>query len=219
MPYLQQNVKALDMPAFFTHLIPLVEVSFASPTHGPTTGTIAPGVLYEGGTWQAGVEALIPANSATRQSQGTGFIVQFHLFLDDIFPNSIGKPFSTRTSGNDEAHTHSGDLRQACSQPARRAPMPSSITRSRRRRHRGRLSAEVRLWFTEEVEPAFSKIEVTDATGARVDDGTPVVDATDRTLLIVGLKKLPPGEYKVHWHVISVDTHATEGNFTFRVGP
>ncbi len=77
----------------------------------------------------------------------------------------------------------------------------------------------VRIWFTQELEPAFSGIEVTDAAGARVDDGTPVVDATDRTLLIVGLKKLPPGEYKVHWHVISVDTHATEGNFTFRVGP
>lgn len=92
MPYLQQNVKALNMPAFFTHLIPLVEASFASPTHGPTTGTIAPGVLYEGGTWQAGIEALIPATSATSQSQGTGFIVQFHLFLDDIFPNSLGKP-------------------------------------------------------------------------------------------------------------------------------
>ncbi|HXP12587.1 MAG TPA: copper resistance CopC family protein [Stellaceae bacterium] len=83
----------------------------------------------------------------------------------------------------------------------------------------GASPAAVRIWFTQELEPAFSGIEVTDATGARVDDGTPMVDAKDHTLLIVGLKKLPPGEYKVHWHVISVDTHATEGNFTFRVGP
>jgi len=92
MPYLQQNVKALNMPAFFTHLVPLVEVSFASPQHGPTTGTISPGVLYEGDTWQFGVEAMIPANSATSQSQGTGVIAQFHLFLDDILPNTLGKP-------------------------------------------------------------------------------------------------------------------------------
>lgn len=72
----------------------------------------------------------------------------------------------------------------------------------------------VRMWFTEAIEPAFSGVEITDATGARVDDGNPRID---RTLMQVGLKKLPPGEYRVHWHVFSVDTHATEGNFSFKV--
>jgi hypothetical protein len=92
MPYLQQHVKALDIPEFMTRMIPLVEISLSTPPHGPTSGIIAPGFLYEGNTWQVGVEALLPANGATRLSQGTGFIFQFHLFLDDIFPNSIGKP-------------------------------------------------------------------------------------------------------------------------------
>ncbi len=92
MPYLQQHVKALDIPDFFTHLLPLVEVSMTTPQIGPTIGTISPGVLYEADVWQAGIEAMIPANGATRKSQGTGFLVQFHLFLDDIFPNSLGKP-------------------------------------------------------------------------------------------------------------------------------
>jgi hypothetical protein len=92
MPYLQQHVKALDLPGFFSHLVPLVEVSLSTPSNGPTTGTVSPGVLYEADTWQAGIEAIIPANAATRQTQGTGFIVQFHLFLDDIFPDSLGKP-------------------------------------------------------------------------------------------------------------------------------
>jgi hypothetical protein len=92
MPYMQQHVKALNLPAFMRRLIPLVEVSLSTPTHGPTTGTIAPGVLYEAETWQVGAEALIPANNATRQSQGTGFVVQFHLFFDDLLPNSLGKP-------------------------------------------------------------------------------------------------------------------------------
>jgi methionine-rich copper-binding protein CopC len=27
-----------------------------------------------------------------------------------------------------------------------------------------------------------------------------------------------PGTYKVNWRVLSVDTHRTEGNFTFRIG-
>jgi hypothetical protein len=92
MPYLQEHVKALNLPAFAGRVIPLVEFAYSSPDHGTPNGTIAPGVLYEADTWQLGAEALIPANAATRQSQGTGFIVQMHFFLDDIFPNSLGKP-------------------------------------------------------------------------------------------------------------------------------
>jgi copper resistance protein C len=34
----------------------------------------------------------------------------------------------------------------------------------------------------------------------------------------VGLKSLSPGTYRVRWHALSVDTHKTEGSFTFRVG-
>jgi copper resistance protein C len=33
----------------------------------------------------------------------------------------------------------------------------------------------------------------------------------------VTLPKLPPGTYTVNWHVTSVDTHKTEGNYTFTV--
>jgi hypothetical protein len=40
----------------------------------------------------------------------------------------------------------------------------------------------------------------------------------DRTQLRVPLKTLPPGTYKVIWRVLSVDTHRTQGDFTFRVG-
>lgn len=97
IPYLQQHVKAIDMPDFMKRLVPLVEVSMSSPEQGGTpTGTIAPGILYEANTWQAGIEALIPVNRATRQAQGTGFIVQFHLFLDDLMPSTIGKPLFDR---------------------------------------------------------------------------------------------------------------------------
>ena len=96
MPYLQQHVKALNLPAFMGRLIPLVEFSMSDPDRGPTTGTIAPGVLYEADTWQLGAEALIPANNATRQIQGAGFIAQFHLFLDDLLPNSLGRPLFDR---------------------------------------------------------------------------------------------------------------------------
>ncbi len=96
IPYLQQHVKAMDLPGFVANLTPLVEVNFSTvangATKGQTIGTIAPGILYDADTYQLGVEAVLPANDLTRQSQGVGFIAQVHLFLDDIFPTTLGKP-------------------------------------------------------------------------------------------------------------------------------
>ena len=77
---------------------------------------------------------------------------------------------------------------------------------------------ELVLWFTQKLEPAFSSIEVRSERGAPVNAGKAIV-VGDRTQLRVPLKTLPPGTYKVIWRVLSVDTHRTEGDFTFRVGP
>jgi methionine-rich copper-binding protein CopC len=75
---------------------------------------------------------------------------------------------------------------------------------------------EVVLLFTQNLEPAFSTIEVSDANGARVDLGKPKISTTT---MRVGVKPLPPGTYRVRWQVLSVDTHTTEGSFSFHVGP
>jgi methionine-rich copper-binding protein CopC len=77
--------------------------------------------------------------------------------------------------------------------------------------------SQVRLWFTLELEPAFSTVQVSDATGKRVDQGDARVDGTDATLLIVSVPALAPGRYRVTWRVLSVDTHATAGDFSFNV--
>jgi len=77
--------------------------------------------------------------------------------------------------------------------------------------------AEVKVWFTERLEPAFSTLKVEDATGRRVDRADGHVDATDRTLIRIGLSPLAPGAYRVVWRVLSVDSHLTEGGFTFRI--
>ena len=74
---------------------------------------------------------------------------------------------------------------------------------------------EVALFYSQNLEPAFSSVEVSDASGARVDLGKPKVSAST---MRVGLKQLPPGTYRVRWQVLSVDTHKSEGSFTFRVG-
>jgi copper resistance protein C len=77
----------------------------------------------------------------------------------------------------------------------------------------------VTIDFTEGVEPTFSTIEVQDAQGKRVDAGHPHLVNGNQSRLAVDLPKLPPGQYTVTWHVTSVDTHKTEGNFHFTVSP
>ena len=96
MPYLKSAVVDLGLPEFINRLIPIVEASFQTPvsntvTSGTvTTGTINPGIIYAGKTYQVAIEAMIPVN---RQSgTGVGVIAQLHFFLDDIFPNTLGRP-------------------------------------------------------------------------------------------------------------------------------
>ncbi|MBI2152294.1 MAG: copper resistance protein CopC [Candidatus Rokubacteria bacterium] len=79
--------------------------------------------------------------------------------------------------------------------------------------------AQVRIWFTEGLEPAFSSARVVNEAGQQVDKGDSQVDPSNLTLLRVSLPTLPPGTYKVIWRVLSVDSHVTEGDFTFRVEP
>ena len=96
MPYLKSAVIDLGLPDFINRFIPLVEATLQTPvantfTSGTqTTGTINPGFIWVGNTFQIGIEALIPIN---RQSgTNVGVIAQLHLYLDDIDPRGIGKP-------------------------------------------------------------------------------------------------------------------------------
>jgi hypothetical protein len=96
MPYLKSNVVDLNLPEFFNHLIPIVEFQFQTPVanyHGSgigTTGFVNPGVIWIGKYFQVGLEAIIPVNRAS--GTGVGVLAQLHFYLDDLFPNSIGKP-------------------------------------------------------------------------------------------------------------------------------
>jgi len=74
---------------------------------------------------------------------------------------------------------------------------------------------EVSLTFTQNLEAAFSSIQVTGPNGARVDAGKPQISGNT---MHVGLKAAGPGTYHVRWHALSVDTHKTEGSFAFTVG-
>jgi copper resistance protein C len=81
-------------------------------------------------------------------------------------------------------------------------------------------ATEIRLKFSEGVEPRFSGLTLTAADGSAVALGPAKVEAGDKATLIVPIAKpLPPGAYKVHWHAVSVDTHHTQGDFQFTVKP
>lgn len=80
--------------------------------------------------------------------------------------------------------------------------------------------SELTLTFTEALTPAFSGVKIATAAGVSVPATKATVDPADPATLHVRLAQpLKPGVYKVSWHVVSVDTHRTEGTYAFTVAP
>ena len=80
--------------------------------------------------------------------------------------------------------------------------------------------SELTLTFTQALVPAFSGVQIATAAGAPVAAGKATADPSDPATLHVRLgQPLRPGAYKVTWHVVSVDTHHTQGTYAFTVSP
>ena len=96
LPYLQCCVKDIGLRPPFSQLIPLVEIAFTTPINrvpaSQTVGTIQPGIIWSGTYFQIGAEAILPVKKPS--GHGFGGVVQFHVYLDDLFPHGIGKPIS-----------------------------------------------------------------------------------------------------------------------------
>jgi hypothetical protein len=96
MPYLKSSVVDLGLPDLINHLIAIVEGQFTRPVANDfgipsvITGTVNPGVIWVGSYFQVGVEAIVPVNRYSGKSIGA--VAQLHLYLDDMFPTTIGKP-------------------------------------------------------------------------------------------------------------------------------
>jgi methionine-rich copper-binding protein CopC len=78
-----------------------------------------------------------------------------------------------------------------------------------------RAPKELVLQYSEALEPTFSSAEVHAADGTLMSNPPTISDTTMR----LTLKPLAPGQYKVIWRAISVDTHRTDGSYTFTVKP
>lgn len=129
------------------------------------------------------------------------------------------------TKGNDEyatsCWTRVAPLRCACRDVNRggrlcpRSPAAADPDR------RGWLSASpqtLTLSFSEGIEPAFSGVTVTGPQQHAVATGKLTRSADNPAEVTLPLAEaLPPGEYTVAWHVVSVDGHKTKGQYTFSV--
>jgi hypothetical protein len=94
IPYLQSAVKDTGLGAPWKNMVPVLELVAQRPLdrvdQRSWTGTLNPGVLWPGKYVQLGLEAVIPLNHAS--GHGVGVLAQLHFFLDDLFPQSLGRP-------------------------------------------------------------------------------------------------------------------------------
>ncbi|MGY2262220.1 copper homeostasis periplasmic binding protein CopC [Pseudomonas sp. SDO55104_S430] len=77
--------------------------------------------------------------------------------------------------------------------------------------------AELSLTFSEGVEADFSKVTIT-KDGADVLVKSLTTQGDKKTLIVTPAVPFTAGDYKVEWHVVSVDTHKSEGAYAFKVG-
>jgi methionine-rich copper-binding protein CopC len=77
--------------------------------------------------------------------------------------------------------------------------------------------AQVRVIFDGPLEPAFSSLSVTDASGKQVNTAKSAVDEHDAALITVALPPLPAGRYHVRWVAVASDGHRTHGDYSFDV--
>jgi hypothetical protein len=79
--------------------------------------------------------------------------------------------------------------------------------------------AQVRLWFTQGLEPPLCVVKVDGPPGFGGADTVQGLRANPRVLVVSLRRPVPAGRYVVHWRVVSMDSHMTQGDFSFEVRP
>jgi copper resistance protein C len=77
--------------------------------------------------------------------------------------------------------------------------------------------AQVRVTFDGPLEPAFSSLTVSDASGKQVNTAKSAVDEHQASVMTVALPTLAAGHYKVNWVAVASDGHRTHGDYSFDV--
>lgn len=94
MSYLESFVKDVGAPRFLRDSFLVVELPLQTcldhGCDGDVTGTVNPGIIFFNHWGQLSFEAQIPVNDRTGDS--VGGLVQLHFNLDDVFPDTLGRP-------------------------------------------------------------------------------------------------------------------------------
>ncbi|WP_241301194.1 copper homeostasis periplasmic binding protein CopC [Burkholderia stabilis] len=75
----------------------------------------------------------------------------------------------------------------------------------------------LRLTFNEDLEPAFSSVKVSDASGNAITHEKAKVDTSNPRVMTIALPTLAAGAYTVQWAAMTADAHRTKGAYTFKV--
>ena len=76
---------------------------------------------------------------------------------------------------------------------------------------------EVRLWFTEKVEPKFSSITVMGTDSAKVETTKAIATDDPKSIKVDLTGAMAAGAYQVTWRTAGDDGHAVRGKYTFTV--
>lgn len=94
LQYLQSFVRDIGLPVPLNRMIVVAEFPFETDLNrgsgGHTTGFVNPGIIWFGKYIELGIEAQIPINERT--GDHIGVLALIHFFIDDLFPNSLGRP-------------------------------------------------------------------------------------------------------------------------------
>ncbi|MEX0763189.1 MAG: copper resistance protein CopC [Dehalococcoidia bacterium] len=116
---------------------------------------------------------------------------------------ALGLIVASLLIGTGEASAHANQIR---SNPSPNAELETSPDR-------------IIVWFSEPIEPTFSRMNVLDSAGDEVDNGDSRVDPGEPTAMVVTVPDLSDGTYTVSWRNLStVDGHTVRGSFLFAVG-
>ncbi|MDN0076877.1 copper homeostasis periplasmic binding protein CopC [Crenobacter sp. SG2303] len=75
---------------------------------------------------------------------------------------------------------------------------------------------EIRIAFSESLEPALSSIKLFDAKNKLVTDKS-AVDKANPKVMALPLPALAGGQYRVEWVAVAEDGHRTSGHYRFTV--
>jgi methionine-rich copper-binding protein CopC len=77
--------------------------------------------------------------------------------------------------------------------------------------------AQVRLWFNEEIEPAYASLSILNEEKKSITDNRVEVDSKDPKSVVLELPDMQPGRYTVKFRVLSVDGHVVDSEYNFTI--